>query len=247
MQRHVLYNNNGLIWLAFARDPLKPQNIVDTNEYMIISGQEALLMDPGGTEVFPHLIASVSEVIDISKIKAFLCSHQDPDIMSSLPLWLGLVPNARIHLSWLWSGFVAHFGNEFAANFENLPDEGGTTTLGGREFHFIPAHHCHSPGNFHLFDPESRILFSGDVGAALMPANADIFVKDFNSHIRYMEKFHQRWMPSSQALRIWVERVRKLNPTMICPQHGAIFRGDTIKQFLAWLEDLEVGRQKRYA
>jgi flavorubredoxin len=72
-------------------------------------------------------------------------------------------------------------------------------------------------------------------------------VKDFNSHVRYMEKFHQRWMPSSQALRLWVERVRKLNPEMICPQHGAIFRGDTIKPFLAWLEDLEVGRQKRYA
>lgn len=247
MQRHVLYNNNGLIWVAFARDPLKPQNIVDTNEYMIISGQEALLMDPGGTEVFPHLISSVSEVIDIRKIKAFLCSHQDPDIMSSLPLWLGLVPDARIYLSWLWGGFVAHFGNEFAKNFESLPDEGGTITLGGREFLFVPAHHCHSAGNFNLFDPESRILFSGDIGAALMPANADIFVKDFPSHVRYMEKFHQRWMPSAQALRIWVERVRKLNPVMICPQHGAIFRGDNVKQFLSWLEELEVGRQKRYA
>lgn len=247
MQRHILYNNNGLAWVAFGRDPMKPQNIIDTNEYMIVSNQEVMLLDPGGTEVFPHLISSVSEVIDIHKIKTFLCSHEDPDIMSSLPLWMSLVPDARIYLSWLWSGFVAHFGNEFAGNFELLQDEGGTTKLGGREFVFVPAHHCHAAGNFNLFDPESRILFSGDIGAALMPDNSELYVKDFAYHVRYMEKFHQRWMPSSQALRIWVDQVRKLNPLMICPQHGAIFREDTIKQLLAWLEDLEVGRQKRYA
>jgi len=63
MQRHVLYNNNGLVWLAFARDPLKPQNIIDTNEYMIISGQEAPLMDPGGTGVFPDPIPLGAGVI----------------------------------------------------------------------------------------------------------------------------------------------------------------------------------------
>jgi len=49
-------------------------------------------------------------------------------------------------------------------------------------------------------------------------------------------------MPSSSALRDWVARVRPLKPTLICPQHGAIFRGAAVGQLLDWLEALEVGQ-----
>jgi flavorubredoxin len=27
----------------------------------------------------------------------------------------------------------------------------------------------------------------------------------------------------------------------MCPQHGRIFKGDNVKRFLDWFEDLEVG------
>ena len=57
-----------------------------------------------------------------------------------------------------------------------------------------------------------------------------------------MKAFHQRWMPSTSALRAWVARVRPLNPTMICPQHGSIFSGDNVGKLLDWLENLEVGK-----
>ncbi|MCD6372544.1 MAG: hypothetical protein J7L37_03210 [Thermococcus sp.] len=35
--------------------------------------------------------------------------------------------------------------------------------------------------------------------------------------------------------------VGKLNPRMIAPQHGTIFREDNVEKFLNWLEALEVG------
>ena len=32
---------------------------------------------------------------------------------------------------------------------------------------FVPAHYLHSSGNFNVYDPQARVLFSGDIGAAL--------------------------------------------------------------------------------
>ena len=48
-------------------------------------------------------------------------------------------------------------------------------------------------------------------------------------------------MPSNEAKRDWVERVRKLNVKMICPQHGRIFKDDNVDRFLDWFDALEVG------
>ncbi|MBF0316509.1 MAG: hypothetical protein HQK52_24045 [Oligoflexia bacterium] len=49
-------------------------------------------------------------------------------------------------------------------------------------------------------------------------------------------------MTSNTAKHKWIKRVRKLNPVMICPQHGALFLENGVTEFLDWLEDLEVGR-----
>ncbi|HUJ76222.1 MAG TPA: MBL fold metallo-hydrolase, partial [bacterium] len=39
----------------------------------------------------------------------------------------------------------------------------------------------------------------------------------------------------------WIERVRALDIEMMCPQHGAIFRGPLVGRFLDWFQQLQVG------
>ena len=111
-----------------------------------------------------------------------------------------------------------------------IPDDGMRIKIGeeGPEVEAVPAHYCHSSGNFSLYDPTAGILFSGDIGSALVPNHeASLVVTDFDQHIQYMRGFHLRWMPSTTALRAWVQRVRAIKPKMICPQHGSIFQGST--------------------
>ena len=247
MKQFTLYEDATIKWTVLGRDPNKAEQLVDTNEYIVEADGECIILDPGGIEVFPEILTAVSSVIKIDQIKSFLCSHQDPDVMSSLSLWMSLVPKAKIFLPWLWSGFVSHFGSEYAENFVPIQDAGGTYSLGSATFQFVPAHHCHSAGNFHFFDPVSGILFSGDLGAALLPDNYDFFVEDFEDHVQYMDGFHRRWMPSKEALAEWARRVRRLNPKMICPQHGAIFKGENVEKFLDWIENLNVGQMQKYA
>lgn len=242
MLKNQIAEDGKLAWYVFGRDLEKSEQVIDTNEYLIVGSNEAMILDPGGTEIFPQVVSGLSQVLNISQITAFFASHQDPDIMSSLPLWMGLCPKAKIYMSWIWTSFIAHFGHEYVNQFHALPDDGMILEFGGGQLQFIPAHYCHSSGNFSVFDPSNKILFSGDIGAALLPPDVtELYVTHFQEHIQYMETFHRRWMPSNRAKNDWVRRVRKLEPMYICPQHGSIFKGKDVVRFLDWFEGLEVG------
>lgn len=235
-----IYQDGDHQWLVVSRDADRPDYLIDTNEYLVCSGERALLTDPGGTEIFAAVFSALTTAIDPNRIEAIFASHQDPDIISSLALWLEFKPELKCHLSWLWSEFVPHFGGT-ADTFAEIPDEGAPIRLGKLELEALPAHYLHSSGNFHLYDRKAAILFSGDVGAALLPAGSPLFVSDFDRHIRHATTFHQRWMGSREAKRAWCERVAELPIDMLCPQHGAIYRGADVMRFINWFDELEVG------
>ncbi len=227
-------------WLVIARDPEKPNYLIDTNEYLISSAGEAILCDPGGQEIFPEVFTALSSSFDPQRLVALFASHQDPDIISSLALWLEFKPDLKCYLSRLWSGFVPHFGGN-NETFVQLADSGSDILIGNIKLKAIPAHYLHSSGNFNLYDPKAKILFSGDIGAALIPDNSGIHVTNFDSHIRFAEGFHRRWMGSNEAKRIWCERVSTLDIDMLCPQHGAIYSGADVQRFINWFDELRVG------
>ena len=45
-QAHCIYQNDDHRWLAIARDASKPGYLIDTNEYLVMDGEQALLCDP---------------------------------------------------------------------------------------------------------------------------------------------------------------------------------------------------------
>jgi len=239
----ILYKKRDHTWFAFGQDPDKPENVIDTNQIVVVSGNSAIMLDPGGMEIFPPMLAALTDKVAIENVDHIFMSHQDPDIGSSLPLWRQVCKDdVKIYLSWLWSPFVAHFDAE--ANLTNIPDEGMDIRLaGGARLSLIPAHYLHSSGNFSVYDEAARILWTGDIGAALIPAEArrGFFVENFDDHIQYMEGFHKRWMGSSAARDAWVSRVSNLNIDLLVPQHGLIFKGKDVYRFLDWLSNLEIG------
>lgn len=241
MKRKTLFNDGQRRWVVFGRDPAKGEHVIDTNQYLVVHNDRGALLDPGGIEVFPSYIGALSAEISPADIDVLFASHQDPDIISSLALWLDLKPELTCMASWIWSSFIPHFGG--GRPVQPIPDKGGYIKLGGsRDLRLVPAHYCHSSGQFNVYDPRAKILFSSDIGAALLPEDhKGFFVQDFDSHIKYMDAFHKRWMPSNEAKNAWVKRVRRLDIDMMCPQHGAIFRGDDVQRFLDWFESIEVG------
>lgn len=240
MKTETLFQNRDHKWLYFGRDPEKPDKIIDTNQYLVMNGDQAILLDPGGIELFAPMLAALVKHIPLEDIRHLFASHQDPDIISSLGLWDQTLPDSKLHSPWLWEGFIRHFGMSHI-DYVPIPDEGSTLQLGDLQLQFVPAHYLHASGNFNVYDSKARILMSGDIGAALEPANASIFVDDFDAHTKKMDFFHRRWMPSNRAKQDWLRRVRQLDIEYMCPQHGRIFRGEQVQQFFDWFEKLELG------
>jgi len=237
----TIFQDGNHKWVAIVRDPDKPNYLIDTNEYLVTHGSHGLLLDPGGAEVFPAVFSALSSEFDPSALTAVFASHQDPDICSSLALWLEFNPQMRCYVSWLWGSFIPHFGGT-AETFVTMPDEGADISLDGLLLKAVPAHYLHSSGNFHLYDKVAKVLFSGDVGAALLPPGQDgLFVENFDAHIRHAEGFHKRWMGSNEAKRRWCERVAQMDIDMLCPQHGAIYQGADVQRFINWFDGLQVG------
>lgn len=244
MKSEILFDDGSHKWIVLGRDTSKEETVIDTNEYLIIHNDQAMLLDPGGTAIFPQVLTEITKYVSTNNIKVILASHQDPDIASSLAMWLDLCPDLKVYCSWLWTGFLSHFGMGTTVKLNAIPDEGMEMQIGSTNavVYFVPAHFLHSSGNFNCYDPVSNILFTGDIGAALLPTqDTSLFVDNFDEHIKYMKGFHQRWIPSQNAVKAWVRRVRAINPSMLCPQHGTIFKGDDVAKFLNWLENLNVG------
>ena len=238
----VLYEDDGhqFIWLGWEEE--EEEGIVQVNQYLVIHQGVGVLLDPGGVHVFSRVVGNVARYMDCQQIQHILFSHQDPDVSSGLVLWMGVTP-AKVYLSKLWGRFVPHFGHFDARRLVLLEDAGGRIPLpGGEHLQVLPAHFLHSVGNFSVWDPRARILFSGDIGAAVFPRGQRyLFVEDFARHRAFMEGFHRRYMKAQRACQKWVQRARRLNPEMIAPQHGAIFRGEDVGRFLDWLEGLRCG------
>lgn len=241
MKRTTLYDDGTRKWIVFGRDPSRGENVIDTNQFLVMHDGRGALIDPGGVEVFPAFVGALSAVMDPADVDILFASHQDPDIISSLALWLDLKPELQCMAPWTWASFIPHFGGGRAVL--SVPDEGGHIPLASsRDLRIIPAHYCHSSGHLTVYDPRAKILFSSDIGAALLPEEGLPFIVDnFKNHVKYMEGFHKRWMPSNVAKNDWIRRVRELDIDMMVPQHGSLFRGDDVKRFLDWFEALEVG------
>ncbi|MEN8152907.1 MAG: MBL fold metallo-hydrolase [Acidobacteriota bacterium] len=222
---------------------LTSKEMVQANQHIIFHNNEAVILDPGGHKVYMKLFSEISKEIPGAKISHIFLSHQDPDIIASLNGWL-LTTDAKAYLPEIWIRFITHFGIDelLVKKVNTIPDEGGKIDVGNIELKIIPAHFLHSSGNMHLYDPVSKILFTGDLGVSI-GAEYDS-VEDFDSHIKYMENFHKRYIPTSKAIKIWLNTLDKLNLEIetIAPQHGAIIEGkENVSKFFNWLKDLNVG------
>ncbi len=229
--------NHKFIWLGL--DEAEAEKGILTNQYMIIDNDEAILLDPGGYFVLERIYDNISSFIDPGKVVGIFYSHQDPDVIGSLSMLLDMFPNVTVYISQLWVRFLPHLGVLTTQQIKPLPDEGAEIPLGKTTLKAVPAHFLHSPGNFNLYDPVVKVLFSGDIGAAIYPKGVwYLFVENFEKHIPLIQPFHKRYLPCSKAVQKWLKHIESLDIEVIAPQHGAIFEGENVAKFLEWLRNL---------
>lgn len=229
---------NKFVWLSI--DEAEMDKGIITNQYLLIVKDKGVLMDPGGPLVFERVYNAMQKFIKPEDVEYIFLSHEDPDIVSGLSLWLSYCPNSKILISDLWDRFLPHVGVDIKMNVIRIPIQGMQINLNGDDLRIIPAHFLHSVGNFHLYDPITKVYFSGDLGAAVFPKGSwYIIVDNFDEHKKYMEDFHKKYMANKKAIELWLKQIQGLDIRLIAPQHGAVFEGDKVREFIDWLKSLD--------
>ena len=242
-----LFRQERHVCVMFSRLGDEGGDAVQSNQFLLVNGGTGAILDPGGNIAYHELYLGMSAFFPPHKLAAILASHADPDIIASLDRWM-TATEAPVYISRLWERFAPHFckPGKTLGRVVGLPDAGERLRLGSGQDLFelwaLPAHFLHAEGNFQFYDPVSRILFSGDLGASL-GANLDPEkpVTALAGHIPRMEGFHRRYMVSNKVLRLWASMVRGLDIQMIAPQHGAPMVGAAVGEFIDWVEQLECG------
>jgi flavorubredoxin len=227
---------SGVYWVGFFDEGAG----LHCNPYLIVDGDEAVLIDSGSRDDFSTVMLKVMRTgTSPNKIKRLIYQHYDPDLCGNIPYIETLINSRELKI-------ISHYENNIFINYYSM----GTPKqcieqLGfqfefasGRRLEFIRTPHSHSPGSFITYDTKTKILFSSDIFGSY-DHNWDLYtligrecgdctpqkicpITNKMCQIKGVLNFHQRIMPSKKALQYALERIEELDISMIAPQHGSI-------------------------
>ena len=209
---------------------------LDCNPYLIIEGEEALLIDPGSHLDFDVVLSNLKALTDLDNIKYIVLHHEDPDFCSAVPLLEQAGVNATIITSWRTMTLIQYYGIKspyFLIEEHNMELVFKT----GRTLEFILTPYLHFAGAFVTYDKKEKLLFSSDLFGAFSH-NKTFYADD--SYMDKMLSFHELYMPSNTILRPVMDLLMKYEIEMILPQHGSII-ADRISEHISALRTLECG------
>ena len=209
------------------------------NTYLVVSGDEALLVDPGSSQHYSTVLERVTQVIDPTKLVGLVLSHQDPDVAASMWDWLEANPKLQIITSPRTQVLLPHYGKS-GYGFVNCEEHPTYKFASGAELEFIDAPFLHFPGAIAIYDRTSQFLFSGDIWAALS-MEWRLTVEDFEEHIPKMNLFHLDYMSCNVATRGFAKKLDQYDIEAILPQHGSIIDSRHVQEAIEYLRELRCG------
>lgn len=219
-----------------------------SNSYLItLKNKEEkvnILVDPTPQQYFKDLVLSLNELIGgVENLDIIFLNHQDPDISSSIAPLMDMSKNSILITSEDTWRLIRFYGlnRERFQPIEYFPNR-RVILKTDDTLEFIHTPFCHFRGAWMLYIPERKALFSGDLLGGLSSKEPNGIYATENSW-EGIKLFHEIYMPSKEALRLAVDKIGRLTPLpeLILPQHGDIIRKNLILDFLAKLNDLEVG------
>jgi len=195
------------------------------NAYLILGSKKTALVDTVNPGFEKELLEKISERIDPAKIDYVIMNHAEPDHANAAKDVLAVAKNAKL--------VASAKGKEAAMMYFDIPverimvvDESSEIGLGGKTLKFVDAPWLHWPETIFTYLEEDKILFPCDFFGSHL-AVGEFYADEYgNENTLDMAKlyFAEIMMPFRKPGQTAVEKVKKLEPKMIAPSHGLIWR-----------------------
>jgi flavorubredoxin len=193
------------------------------NAYLIVDEKIALI-DTVKAPFAATLLDHVAAIVPPEKVDYLISLHVEMDHSGAIPFMLKACPNARLITSAPagLAGLRAHFGELEAQTVQT----GDVLNLGQRNLHFVQTPMLHWPDNTVAFMPEEGILFSSDAFGQHYASSAR-----FDDEAPEQKLFHEAAKYYANIVLLFgaqtckaLETVGPLNPKILAPSHGLIWR-----------------------
>ena len=246
--------NNGVYWIGF----LDNEHSLQCNPYIIIEGDEAVVIDSGSRPDFSKIMMKILQIgVDPSNITRLIYHHYDPDLCGGISNFEEIIGNKNLKI-------ISHeMNNVFIKHYSVSSPLLSITDINyefifktGRRLKFITTPYSHSPGSFITFDEKSGILFTSDIFGSYdtkqglfleMGENCSVcnkFTKcahgDSYCALNGIFYFQIKIMTSEKALKFALAKIKKLPAKIVAPQHGSIINNEySIKIIIEKLQELK--------
>jgi len=207
------------------------------NAYLVKGSNKTALVDTVNPGFEHDLLAKVKEHTDPEKLDYVIMNHAEPDHAHGLMLMMATAKNAML--------VTSAKGKEAAMMYFNIPaerimvvDEKSKLELGGKTLTFVDAPWLHWPETIFTYLVEDSILFPCDFFGQHL-AIGEFYVDEYGDDTTLdMAKlyFAEIMMPFRKPGAAAVEKVKKINPKIIAPSHGLIYRNPKLilDAYTAW-------------
>lgn len=207
------------------------------NAYLIIDEKVALI-DTVKKEFSDQLLHNISQIIDPKKIDIVISNHTEMDHSGGLPRIMHKIGEDKpIYCSKMgFKNLSRHFGQHL--NYQAVENT-GELSLGKRTLTFLETKMIHWPDSMFTYLQEDKILFSSD-GFGQHYVGPKKFDDETGDDIfPYAKKYF------ANILLLYAGKIEQLLKTVgdlgieisiICPDHGIIWRKDPLKIITAYAE-----------
>ena len=227
MNRQIV---EGVHWVGFV-----DWNVRDFHGYVtergstynayLVRDRETALIDTVKAPYAAELLRNVAALAPLADVRWVVCNHAEPDHSGALPAVMAACPNATLVCDQKCRDILAIYYD--VANWKfKIVKTGDALALGARTLEFIETPMTHWPESMATWIPQDRLLFSMDAfgqhyatsGRCDDEVPAETLFLEAKTYVANILMLYS--MPVAKA----VAAVRQLDPRIIAPSHGVVWR-----------------------
>ena len=208
------------------------------NSYYIEGDEKRALIDTSYSKTIKEFIENLNgkgEFIDY-----IIANHAEGDHSEALVKVLQMNPNAKVVTNKKCMDLLI---DQYAIpeNKFQVINDGDEISLGNKTLRFHLAPWVHWPDTMFTQLVEDNILFTCDfLGAHITYSQGQFYAQEIQEYLLSAKRYYAEiMMPFRPHCRKYLDKIKQINPSMICPSHGGVYKNPDfiLNAYYEWTAD----------